>query len=190
MVRLECKSPVPSDIDIAQAATPVPISEIADSAGLTSEEYDLYGNTKAKVEAPCTCGCNAFRSRCAVGLIFESTYASCRLSSMLSKSMPAPPVETMVNLRRHQTILYYHSILCCSERFLCCCSGSGRHDTHTVGGGKKHDHCWVVPGSWCPPEPQGYHMCQAAITGPHLWHQRGCSWRGLQSGESACIHPH
>ena len=49
MVRLECKSPVPSDIDIAQAATPVHISEIAKAAGLSPEEYDLYGTTKAKV---------------------------------------------------------------------------------------------------------------------------------------------
>ncbi|KAL3138249.1 hypothetical protein ABBQ32_006067 [Trebouxia sp. C0010 RCD-2024] len=50
MVKLECKSPVPSDIDIAQAAPPLPISEIAKAAGLTPDQYDLYGNTKAKVK--------------------------------------------------------------------------------------------------------------------------------------------
>lgn len=55
MVKLECKSPVPSDIDIAQAATPVHISEIAKAAGLTPEEYDLYGTTKAKVGCECLC---------------------------------------------------------------------------------------------------------------------------------------
>ena len=49
MVKLECKSPVPSDIDIAQAATPVHIAEIAKAVGLSPEEYDLYGTTKAKV---------------------------------------------------------------------------------------------------------------------------------------------
>lgn len=53
MVKLECKSPVPSDIDIAQAATPVHISDIAKAAGLRPEEYDLYGTTKAKVECEC-----------------------------------------------------------------------------------------------------------------------------------------
>lgn len=52
MVKLECKSPVPSDIDIAQAATPVHISDVAKAAGLTPDEYDLYGSTKAKVSIP------------------------------------------------------------------------------------------------------------------------------------------
>jgi formyltetrahydrofolate synthetase len=40
---------VPSDIDIAQAATPLPIGQIATEAGILPEELDLYGNTKAKV---------------------------------------------------------------------------------------------------------------------------------------------
>jgi formyltetrahydrofolate synthetase len=40
---------VPSDIDIAQAATPLPIGRIASEAGILSEELDLYGQTKAKV---------------------------------------------------------------------------------------------------------------------------------------------
>ncbi len=42
-------NPVPSDIDIAQAATPLPISQIADEIGLLPEELVLYGNDKAKV---------------------------------------------------------------------------------------------------------------------------------------------
>jgi formyltetrahydrofolate synthetase len=42
-------SRVPSDIEIAQAATPLPISQIASEAGIRPEELDLYGNTKAKV---------------------------------------------------------------------------------------------------------------------------------------------
>lgn len=61
MVKLECKSPVPSDIDIAQAATPVHISDIAKAAGLTPDEYDLYGTTKAKV------GCGCLSSTALVG---------------------------------------------------------------------------------------------------------------------------
>src|ERR1700744_790808 len=40
---------VPSDIDIAQAATPLPIDQIASEAGILPDELDLYGKTKAKV---------------------------------------------------------------------------------------------------------------------------------------------
>ena len=40
---------VPSDIEIAQAATPLPINQIASEAGILPEELDLYGKTKAKV---------------------------------------------------------------------------------------------------------------------------------------------
>ena len=40
---------VPSDIDIAQAATPLPIDQIASEAGILPEELELYGKTKAKV---------------------------------------------------------------------------------------------------------------------------------------------
>jgi len=43
------KHPVPSDIEIAQAATPLPIGEIAIAAGILPEELEHYGNTKAKV---------------------------------------------------------------------------------------------------------------------------------------------
>jgi formyltetrahydrofolate synthetase len=41
--------PVPSDIDIAQAATPLPISQIAAEAGILPDELELYGKSKAKV---------------------------------------------------------------------------------------------------------------------------------------------
>ncbi|MEM8862474.1 MAG: formate--tetrahydrofolate ligase, partial [Chloroflexota bacterium] len=40
---------VPNDIDIAQAATPLPIQQIANEAGILDEELELYGWTKAKV---------------------------------------------------------------------------------------------------------------------------------------------
>jgi methylenetetrahydrofolate dehydrogenase (NADP+)/methenyltetrahydrofolate cyclohydrolase/formyltetrahydrofolate synthetase/formate--tetrahydrofolate ligase len=40
---------VPSDIEIAQAATPAPISQIATEAGILPDELELYGKTKAKV---------------------------------------------------------------------------------------------------------------------------------------------
>jgi formyltetrahydrofolate synthetase len=40
---------VPSDIEIAQAATPLPVNQIADEAGILPDELELYGKTKAKV---------------------------------------------------------------------------------------------------------------------------------------------
>ena len=43
------KSNVPSDIDIAQAAEPKPIGEIASQAGFNDEDYDCYGRFIAKV---------------------------------------------------------------------------------------------------------------------------------------------
>ncbi len=43
-------SPVPSDIEIAQAAIPIPINRIAAEAGVNPEELELYGQTKAKVQ--------------------------------------------------------------------------------------------------------------------------------------------
>jgi len=42
-------TPVPSDIEVAQAATPIPIDQIASDAGILPEELELYGKTKAKV---------------------------------------------------------------------------------------------------------------------------------------------
>jgi formyltetrahydrofolate synthetase len=41
--------PVPSDIEIAQAAELIPILDIADQLGLTMDDLDLYGAYKAKV---------------------------------------------------------------------------------------------------------------------------------------------
>ena len=40
---------VPSDIEIAQAATPIPIDKIAAEAGILPDELELYGKNKAKV---------------------------------------------------------------------------------------------------------------------------------------------
>ncbi|HEY1756692.1 MAG TPA: formate--tetrahydrofolate ligase [Bryobacteraceae bacterium] len=42
-------NPVPSDLAIAQAATPVPIDRIAHEAGILPDELELYGKNKAKV---------------------------------------------------------------------------------------------------------------------------------------------
>jgi len=45
----ELKRPVPSDLDIAQSIEPLPISQIAEEAGILPEELIPYGRTKAKV---------------------------------------------------------------------------------------------------------------------------------------------
>eukprot|EP01133_Synstelium_polycarpum_P010723 gene10723-12472_t len=46
---LDLLTPVPSDIDIASAAVPMPIATIATEYGITEDELDLYGKHKAKV---------------------------------------------------------------------------------------------------------------------------------------------
>ncbi len=40
---------VPSDLEIAQAATPIPIDELASEVGILPNELELYGKNKAKV---------------------------------------------------------------------------------------------------------------------------------------------
>jgi methylenetetrahydrofolate dehydrogenase (NADP+) / methenyltetrahydrofolate cyclohydrolase / formyltetrahydrofolate synthetase len=49
MPKFDYKTPVPSDIDVAQAATLRPILEIAAQVGLSEDDLDLYGKYKAKV---------------------------------------------------------------------------------------------------------------------------------------------
>lgn len=44
------KTPVPSDIDIAQAAYLKPISQVAEEIGLLPDEVELYGDYKAKIK--------------------------------------------------------------------------------------------------------------------------------------------
>ena len=42
-------APFPSDLEIARAATPRPIVEIANDLGFAPDEIEPYGHTKAKV---------------------------------------------------------------------------------------------------------------------------------------------
>lgn len=44
----QLKSPVPSDIDIAQSIAPQPIKDIAADIGLTDDDYDMHGKFKGK----------------------------------------------------------------------------------------------------------------------------------------------
>ncbi len=46
----DLKRPVPSDLDIAQSIEPLPITQIAEEAGILPEELIQYGDTKAKVK--------------------------------------------------------------------------------------------------------------------------------------------
>ena len=46
---LKCQDPVPSDIEVSQSITPVPISEIAEAAGILPDELEPYGKYKGKV---------------------------------------------------------------------------------------------------------------------------------------------
>jgi len=48
--QLKLRDPVPSDIEIAQAAELKPITLIADEVGLRPDEIELHGNFKAKVK--------------------------------------------------------------------------------------------------------------------------------------------
>lgn len=45
-----CKRPVPSDLEIAQSIKPLPITAIAEAAGILAEELSPYGSTRAKVK--------------------------------------------------------------------------------------------------------------------------------------------
>lgn len=47
---LECLDPVPSDIDVSDAVTPLKIGRVAKEAGILEDELDLFGSYKAKVK--------------------------------------------------------------------------------------------------------------------------------------------
>ncbi len=49
-IKLKLRSPVPSDIEIAQESDVKPIKQIADELGILDEELELYGPYKAKVK--------------------------------------------------------------------------------------------------------------------------------------------
>lgn len=48
--KLNCAVPVPSDIEIAQSVEALPITSIAEAAGILSSELNPYGATRAKVK--------------------------------------------------------------------------------------------------------------------------------------------
>ncbi|XP_061700507.1 C-1-tetrahydrofolate synthase, cytoplasmic [Syngnathoides biaculeatus] len=48
--KLKLEKPVPSDIVISRSCVPKPIDRLAKEVGLLSDEVDLYGKTKAKVQ--------------------------------------------------------------------------------------------------------------------------------------------
>jgi len=56
---VDIKRPVPSDIDIAQAAIMRPIIDVAHEVGLTEDDLDFHGKYKAKVHLTCWSGWKA-----------------------------------------------------------------------------------------------------------------------------------
>eukprot|EP00211_Chloroparvula_japonica_P004604 CAMPEP_0119121414 /NCGR_PEP_ID=MMETSP1310-20130426/2057_1 /TAXON_ID=464262 /ORGANISM="Genus nov. species nov., Strain RCC2339" /LENGTH=635 /DNA_ID=CAMNT_0007110977 /DNA_START=127 /DNA_END=2034 /DNA_ORIENTATION=- len=48
--KLIVKNPVPSDIEIAQSVTPLPVGDVATHLGVQADELQLYGPLKAKVD--------------------------------------------------------------------------------------------------------------------------------------------
>ena len=49
-LKLDIKEKVPSDIEIAMAQTPKPVTQLAHEIGLIPDELESYGKYKAKVE--------------------------------------------------------------------------------------------------------------------------------------------
>lgn len=47
---VQIRSPVPSDIEIAQDSEMLPITEVAKKAGLLDEELELHGRYIAKID--------------------------------------------------------------------------------------------------------------------------------------------
>lgn len=58
------KSPVPSDIEVAESVAPLPIQKIAQEAGILDSELELYGPNKAKVRLQ-VCEFHMYSSRSA-----------------------------------------------------------------------------------------------------------------------------
>lgn len=74
MSRLKCKSPVPADIDIAQACDLKHIDQVAKGLDLSPSDYDLHGTTKAKVRTCFACGTKVYAS-CACTLLEMRTHS-------------------------------------------------------------------------------------------------------------------
>ena len=77
-------TPTPSDLDIAQAAVPLPISHIAKELGLTEDDYDPHGKLKAKARYH-ACERSAARGQ----------RATCRHASACSPLLPHPSSATL-----------------------------------------------------------------------------------------------
>lgn len=43
------QDPVPSDIEVSQSITTLPIGQVAEAVGVLPAEYDLYGSNKLKL---------------------------------------------------------------------------------------------------------------------------------------------
>ena len=48
-LELDLKRPIPNDVSISRSQKPKNIGVLAEEIGLTPDEFDMYGKTKAKV---------------------------------------------------------------------------------------------------------------------------------------------
>lgn len=109
MGKLDVQSPVPSDIAIAQAVAPIHIAEVAKAIGLSPNEYDLYGTTKAKASRA-----SSFQRQQSKSCMHQnnpsnadpSLISSCRSSLAYSRSTQVEVMDTTVSkhyMGGHQT---------------------------------------------------------------------------------------
>lgn len=64
------------------------------------------------------------------------------------------------------------------------CSCGWRHDPNTSGRRQEHHYSGSVSSTGGSSAQEGGDMREAAIPGSHIWHQRGCSRRRLQPGDT------
>ncbi len=198
MGRLKCQSPVPSDIDIAQACSPVHIDKVAKDLGLCPKDYDLHGSTKAKVcraappDPTTACGAPAQRARDPVMTRDQTSGdqtspAGRRSSSPYWIKCRGSPTACMVSAACTGTASTHDPIAPraawqrqdaprCSRpdrpmRDAMGRSGGGGYQPDAPGRGQEHHHRGPEPGAGCPPGALRGHLHPPALSGV-----RCCRW--------------
>lgn len=190
MGRLKCRSPVPSDIDIAQACKPVHIEKIAKDLGLCPEDYDLHGTTKAKVcrAAPLRTPPLQWRARPPMMTRDLTSQAGRRSSSPYWIRCRGSPMACTVSAAACTGPTSSHDPTAprvawqprnasrCSRpnrlmRDTMARSGGGGYQPDAPGRGQEHHHCGAEPGSGRPPGALRGHLHPPALSGV-----RCCRW--------------
>lgn len=139
-------SPVPSDIEVAQAATVVPIKTVAAACGLSESDYEPYGHYKAKVRVrarnpplppppqsllPASSGRRARGIRNFLGFATYPSDIHSRIKQLKKYAAPAPPTATGIGEGGGQVEEgAWRGIL----------RGGGRHQPDATGRGQVHHH--------------------------------------------------